>query len=149
MFTRLLPIHSIGSEIDSDRFSSGFQVHLGACAAPFFFTWKARTSGTGGHFIPRIAKCHDCPCFLLYSFSAPERAAALSGKPSTNVVIPTQHGCRWETFYIFAYCGLVGNPHFTANILMFAPFPTSTKTQWFQLSFGANGVRNHSTCVFV
>ena len=24
--------------------------------------------------------------------------------------------CCWETFYIFAYCGLVGNPHFTAKI---------------------------------
>ena len=24
------------------------------------------------------------------------------------------HGCCWETFYIFAYCGLVGNPHLAA-----------------------------------
>ena len=37
------------------------------------------------------------------------------------------HGCCWETFYIFAYCGLVGNPHPTANILTFPPLPTSTK----------------------
>ena len=28
----------------------------------------------------------------------------------------TNHGCRWEAFYIFAYCGLVGNPHLTAKI---------------------------------
>ena len=26
------------------------------------------------------------------------------------------HGCRWETFYIFAYCSLVGNPHLAAKI---------------------------------
>ena len=26
------------------------------------------------------------------------------------------HGCCWETFYIFAYCGLVGNPNLTAKI---------------------------------
>ena len=26
------------------------------------------------------------------------------------------HGCRWETFCIFAYCGLVGNPHLTAKV---------------------------------
>ena len=23
--------------------------------------------------------------------------------------------CCWETFYMFAYCGLVGNPHLTAK----------------------------------
>ena len=38
-----------------------------------------------------------------------------------------QHGCRWETIYIFAYCGLVGNPHLTAKISSFAPLSTSTK----------------------
>ena len=37
------------------------------------------------------------------------------------------HGCRWETFYIFAYCGLVGHPHLTAKIYIVAPLPTSTK----------------------
>ena len=37
------------------------------------------------------------------------------------------HGCCWETFYIFAYCGVVGNPHLTAKILIFAPLSTSTK----------------------
>ena len=25
------------------------------------------------------------------------------------------HGCCWETFYIFAYCVLVGNPNLTAK----------------------------------
>ena len=25
------------------------------------------------------------------------------------------HGCCWETLYIFAYCGLVGNPPLTAK----------------------------------
>ena len=25
------------------------------------------------------------------------------------------HGCCWETFYISAYCGLVGTPHLTAK----------------------------------
>ena len=34
------------------------------------------------------------------------------------------HGCWWETFYIFAYCGLVGNPHLTAICFL---LPTSTK----------------------
>ena len=29
------------------------------------------------------------------------------------------HGCCWETFYIFAYCGLVGTPHSTAKIRVF------------------------------
>ena len=29
------------------------------------------------------------------------------------------HGCCWQTFYIFAYCGLVGNPHLTAKHLNF------------------------------
>ena len=33
------------------------------------------------------------------------------------------HGCCWETFYIFAYCGLVGNPHLTAkNYFFCSPF---------------------------
>ena len=31
------------------------------------------------------------------------------------------HGC-WQTFYVFAYCGLVGNPHFTAEIYSLLPF---------------------------
>ena len=39
----------------------------------------------------------------------------------------TKHGCCWETWYIFAYCGLVGNPHLAAKIYLFAPLPTSTK----------------------
>ena len=29
---------------------------------------------------------------------------------------PHYHDCGWETFYIFAYCGLVGNPHLTTKI---------------------------------
>ena len=29
----------------------------------------------------------------------------------------------------FAYCGLLGNSHTTANMLIFAPLPTSTKTK--------------------
>ena len=29
---------------------------------------------------------------------------------------------------IFAYCGLVGNPHLTAKQLIFAPLPASTKS---------------------
>ena len=29
------------------------------------------------------------------------------------------HGCCWETFYIFAFCGLVGNPHLTAKQIQF------------------------------
>ena len=29
---------------------------------------------------------------------------------------------------MFAYCGLVGNPHVAAKIYMFAPLSTSTKT---------------------
>ena len=36
-------------------------------------------------------------------------------------------GCRWETFYIFAYWGLVGTPHLPAKIQVFAPLPTSMK----------------------
>ena len=31
------------------------------------------------------------------------------------------HGC-WETFYIFAYCGLVGNLHLTAKTYFLLPF---------------------------
>ena len=30
-------------------------------------------------------------------------------------------------FYIFVYCGLVGNPHLTAKQHFIAPLPTSTK----------------------
>ena len=37
------------------------------------------------------------------------------------------HGCCWDTFYIFAYCGLVLNPHLTSKIQLFAPLPTPTK----------------------
>ena len=37
-----------------------------------------------------------------------------------------EDGCHWETFDIFAYGGLVGNPILTAEIC-FAPLPTSTK----------------------
>ena len=40
-------------------------------------------------------------------------------------VITHFHGCCWETFYIFAYCGLVENPHLTAKLQFFAPLPTS------------------------
>ena len=25
----------------------------------------------------------------------------------SNVTLPISHGCCWETFYMFAYCGLV------------------------------------------
>ena len=49
------------------------------------------------------------------------------GGPSCSVValklfpviwdcVSLEHGCRWETFYICAYCGLVGNPHLTAKM---------------------------------
>ena len=44
-----------------------------------------------------------------------------------NNIIRRHHGCCWETFCIFAYCGLVGNPHLTAKNHFFAPLPTSTK----------------------
>ena len=37
------------------------------------------------------------------------------------------HGCCWETFYICAFGGLVGNLHVTAKTYFFAPLPTSTK----------------------
>ena len=42
------------------------------------------------------------------------------------------HGCRWETCYIFGYCGLVGNPLpfcfcLTDQLFFVAPLPTSTK----------------------
>ena len=41
---------------------------------------------------------------------------------------PSKHGCCWETFYIFACCGLVVEiPHITAKIQIVAPLPTSTK----------------------
>ena len=40
------------------------------------------------------------------------------------------HGCYWEAFDIFAYCGLVGNPHLAARIYFFAPLPASTKFWW-------------------
>ena len=43
------------------------------------------------------------------------------------VVKGAQHGCCWETFYIFACSGLVGNPHLAAKISICAPLPTSTK----------------------
>ena len=45
---------------------------------------------------------------------------------SPNPDHPSRHGCRWETFYMFACCGLVGNPHLTAIFFFFAPLPTST-----------------------
>ena len=32
------------------------------------------------------------------------------------------HACRWETCYIFAYCGLVGNPDFTAKFRFLLPY---------------------------
>ena len=38
------------------------------------------------------------------------------------------HGGCWEAFHIFAYCGLVGNPHLAARIYFFAALPMSTKT---------------------
>ena len=41
------------------------------------------------------------------------------------------HGCCWETFYTFACCGLVGNPHSTAKIQVFAP-----STKQCQVSLG-------------
>ena len=37
------------------------------------------------------------------------------------------HGCCWEAFYIFAYCGLVGNPRVTAIYLFITPLLLSTK----------------------
>ena len=37
------------------------------------------------------------------------------------------HGCPWERFYMFAYCGLVVEIQPLANILIIAPLSTSTK----------------------
>ena len=46
------------------------------------------------------------------------------------------HGCCWGTFCISACCGLVGNPHLTAKVEVFAPLPTSTKI-YIQRFFGS------------
>ena len=43
-------------------------------------------------------------------------------KPSFGFPPPVLHGCCWETFYIFAYFGLVGNPHLTAIIIFLLHF---------------------------
>ena len=60
-----------------------------------------------------------------------------------------KHGCCWETFYIFAHCGLVGNPHLTAKLIIFAPLPTSTKQSWYghkeksaRVGFAAKRIQN-------
>ena len=34
---------------------------------------------------------------------------------------------RWDTFHIFAYCGLVGNPHLTAKQYVLLPFQRQAK----------------------
>ena len=51
------------------------------------------------------------------------------------------HGCCWETFYIFAYCGLVGNPHLTAKIFFLLPFQRQPRC-WVPFSV-ANQKRGH------
>ena len=40
----------------------------------------------------------------------------------------SKHGCCWETFYMFAYGALVGNPHLTANVFIFcSPFQRQSR----------------------
>ena len=57
------------------------------------------------------------------------------------------HGCCWETLYIFACCGLGGNPHLTAFFVFLLPFqrqPSVGLIVWFLgpvlfFSFGGLG----------
>ena len=53
------------------------------------------------------------------------------GKPNPIRVTPKLactplHGCAWETFYIFAYCELVGNPH----LAVFFCSPSNVNQVW-------------------
>ena len=41
---------------------------------------------------------------------------------------PNEIATSWLTVYIFAYCGLVGNPHLTAKMSFVAPLPKSTES---------------------
>ena len=52
----------------------------------------------------------------------------LSGEEEAWILWSTTHGCCWETFYIFAYCGLVGNPHLTAKFICLLPFQRQPST---------------------
>ena len=60
--------------------------------------------------MPEVARLPDNPGYLVFQFKR-FLVAGPSGPPYYFVVffwlIWSFHGCRWETFYIFAYCGLV------------------------------------------
>ena len=59
-------------------------------------------------------------------------------------VLRREHGCCWEGFQNFAYCGLVGNPHLTAIIFL---LPSNVNQERVAGSFGrkerSRKARNH------
>ena len=51
-------------------------------------------------------------------------------------------------YCIFAHCGLVGNPHLTAKIQVFAPLPTSNQVMyiWVWVKLNHQGTTGFSPC---
>ena len=61
-------------------------------------------------------------------------------KSTSKKRVASYHGC-WETVHIFAYCGLVGNPHLSAKNIFVAPLPTSTKVSCLVAGVRLGGLR--------
>ena len=54
------------------------------------------------------------------------------------IVVSSGCGCCWETFYIFAYCGLVENPYLT--VFFFCGSPSNVNQASCRRSFGRRRV---------
>ena len=82
------------------------------------------------HWVNSLCRClkgtpKDMACLLAGCCPQPNADTKARDTPAnttkrlffsfSHVPNPPKHGCCWETFYIFAYCGSVGNPHLTAK----------------------------------
>ena len=79
------------------------------------------------HLSPTGLTWDQCCSFSCLALSESSSCKVTSSKLRAPHLVPNQppflgvshwcyHGCRWETFCIFAHCGLVGNPRLTAKI---------------------------------
>ena len=62
---------------------------------------------------------------LAWRLEKPSRQSFGWTEPMSHQGCRPSHGCCWPTFYMLAYCGLVGNPNLA--VFVFSPLPTSTK----------------------
>ena len=83
--------------------------------------------------IPRLLFAGGRRGAVFWAFRCPYLEAGLGHLG--NIVAPN-HGCCRETFYIFACCVLMGNPHLTAKIVFCSPSNVNQEMYAFLLLFG-------------